>query len=361
MILIDCNKACFNLNCRQFKGNLSECSKLILFSVYLIINENERKRMGELSRKIGEKGEHLVCELLSIIGWDDFQVDETINCHLPIEHKRASAIKDRTTHGVDVFFSSRSQLQDFTLENVIISVKYTKNAYPASPSTKFKEHLKDLADTIGCFMKSNLRAENNEDYEMSGINGANDTGVLFWLSNHKESDQDIVSKVCNINLDKKLKFSTIHLVDNSRAAFLYNSINYIRNNFSEYDYYFHYAFSSSNYKDPDIERYGSILPVEYLTSDVIPFRLIDKSNKKVSFCIASRESFSEDTINRLLYLASDVSQEFTGEFIFLFPEYDVLEHEPILKRAKRLEGDRRKSLNISVKSYSNDFRNLINE
>ncbi|MCL1129821.1 hypothetical protein L2748_08830 [Shewanella sairae] len=317
--------------------------------------------MGELSRKIGEKGEKLVCEFLSIIGWEDFQDDESIFCHSPTNHKRPSAKKDRTTHGIDAFFSSRSQLQDFTLENIIISVKYTQSAYPANPSTKFKEHLKDLAETVECFMKSDLRAQNNDDYEMSGINGANDTGVLFWLSNHKESEQDIVSKVCNINLDKSLSFSAIHVVDNSRAAFIYNSISYIRNNFNEYDYYFHYAFSSSNYKDPDIEKYGNILPVEYLTSNIIPFRLINKSNQKVSFCLTSREDFSEETINRLLYLASDVSQDFTGEFIFLFPEYDVLEHEPILRKAKRLKNDKRKSLNIIVKSYSNDFRNLINE
>ena len=112
--------------------------------------------MGELSRKIGEKGEKLVCKFLSIIGWEDFQDDESISCHSPTNHKRPSAIKDRTTHGIDAFFSSRSQLQDFTLENIIMSVKYTNSAYPANPSTKFKEHLKDLAETVECFMKSDL-------------------------------------------------------------------------------------------------------------------------------------------------------------------------------------------------------------
>ncbi|AGH81283.1 hypothetical protein PCNPT3_06725 [Psychromonas sp. CNPT3] len=317
--------------------------------------------MGEFSRKVGEKGEKLVCELLSIMGWYHFQKDESISCHHTKKHKRSGAKKERTTHGIDIFFSSRSQLQDFTLENVILSVKYTNSAYPANPTSKFKEHFRDLAETVECFMKSDLRTQNNEDYEMSGINGANDTGVLFWLSNHKDSEQDIVSKVANINLDKTLNFSTIHVVDNSRAAFIYNSISYIRNNFNEYDYYFHYAFSSSNYKDPDIDKYGSILPVEYLTSNIIPFRLIDKSNQKVSFCLASRDEFSEETINRLLYLVSDVSLDFTGDFVFLFPDYDVIKHEHILKRAKRLKNDKRKSLNITVKSYNNDFRNLINE
>ncbi|MAD88134.1 MAG: hypothetical protein CMK64_00395 [Pseudoalteromonas sp.] len=317
--------------------------------------------MGELSKKIGEKGEKLVSEFLTIIGWDNFLDDESISCHFPDKHKRASAKNNRTTHGIDVFHSFRSQLQDYTLENIVLSVKYTKDPYPANPSSKFKEHLKDLAQTVECFMKSDLRSSNNEDYEMSGINKASDVGVLFWLSNHKESDQDVISKIANINLDKSLNFSTVHVVDNSRAAFIYDSVNYIRNNYRNYECYFHYAFSSSNFKDPEIDKYGSIMPVEYLTSNLLPFRIIDKHTKKVSFCLSSREEFSEEAINRLLYLASDVSQDFTGDFIFLFPEYDSLKHDPILKRAKRLKKDTKSSLNVVVKSYSSDFRNLINE
>lgn len=316
--------------------------------------------MGELSKTIGEKGELLVNNFLSIIGWNNFQDGESIDCHLADNHKRAGT-KKRNTHGIDAFCSFRSQMQDYTLDNIVLSVKYTSKPYPANPSSLFKEHFKDLAQTMECYMKSDLRAQNNEDYEMSGINGANDTGVLFWLTNDKQSEQDVVSKVCNINLDKTLSFSTIQIVDNSRAAFIYDSISYVKQNFVDSDYYFHYAFSSSNYKDPDIEKYGKVLPVEYLTSDLIPFRLVDKLSKKVSFCLASREGFLEETINRLLYLASDVSQDFTGDFIFLFPDYDVLEHESIVKRAKRLQKNSNSSLNVRVLSYGNDFRNLINE
>ncbi|WP_286133452.1 hypothetical protein [Colwellia sp. UCD-KL20] len=210
-------------------------------------------------------------------------------------------------------------------------------------------------------MTSEFRSQNNEDYEMTGINGANDTGVLFWFTSDKTSDQDVVSKICNINLDKTLMFSVIHIVDSARAAYIYNSIKYIQNNFSDCEYFFHYAFSSSNYKDPKIEKYGKIFPVEYLTSDIIPFRLINKQSRKVSFCLSSRGEFSEEAINRLLYLASDVSQDFTSDFIFLFPEYNLLEHEPIVKRAMRVHNDKINTLNITVKSYGNDFRNLIHE
>ncbi|WP_283710303.1 GapS4a family protein [Pseudoalteromonas prydzensis] len=319
--------------------------------------------MGEKSKEIGEKGEKLVNELLTVIGWSGLQNNESIPCLTPEEHMSKNAQKPRSTHGIDIFFSDKSNLEDFTLENVVVSVKYTSKPYPSAPSSIFKEHLKDLAQTIECFMKSNLRAENNEDFEMTGIRKANDTGVLFWLSNHKDSDQDVISKIANINLDKSLNFSTIHVVDNSRASFIYSSIKFIQDSFKEYDYFFHYAFSSANYTDPNIQKFGNVLPVEYLSSNLLPFRLIDKSTGKISFCVVCRDEFSEEAIKRLIHLASDVSQDFTGEFFFLFPDYDPLLHEKILQQAQRVTNKTHsmEQRTITVKSYKEDFRGLINE
>ncbi|MFT4776601.1 MAG: hypothetical protein ACI9B7_000972 [Oleispira sp.] len=316
--------------------------------------------MGELSKKIGEKGEKLVSEFLTTIGWANFQDGESLSCHSAVSHQLKKDSK-RTTHGIDIFHSFKSQLQDFTLDNIVVSVKYTSNPYPINPTSKFKEHFKDLAHTIECYMKSDLRSQNNEDYEGMAISTANDTGVLFWLTNDRESDQDVVSKIKNINLDKSLGFSTIHIVDNARAAFIYNAIKYVRNSFSNHEIYFHYTFSSSNYRDPTTSRYGKVFPVEYLTSDIIPFRVVDNVTGKTSFCLASREEFTEESINRLLYLASDVSQDFTGDFIFLYPDYDVINHEASVKRARRIQNDKLDLLNVTVKSYSNDFRVMINE
>ncbi|MCE9853496.1 MULTISPECIES: hypothetical protein [Shewanella] len=315
--------------------------------------------MGELSKKIGEKGEKLVTNFLSLLGWDDLPDGKSISCHHPEKHKRTE--KNRTTHGIDLFYSAKSQVQDFTLDNVVISVKYTSNAYPNSPASKFKEHLKDLAQTVECFMNSDLRAESNEEYEFTGITNVNDTGVLMWLTNHKDSDQDIVKKISNINLDRDLSFSSIQVVDNARAAFIYDAISFVKAKYSNSDVYFHYAFSSVNYKDPGIEKYGAIFPVEYLTSDVIPFRVIDPDTNHVTFCLSTRDNFSENSLNRLLYLASDVSQKFTGDFALLFPDYDTLEHESIVKKAKRTHSKSQNKTSITVHSYGNDFRNLINE
>lgn len=314
--------------------------------------------MGELSKKIGDKGELLVKNFLNVLGWSDLPECEQISCNHPGKHANTS--KSRTTHGVDLFYSSRSNLQDFTLDNVVISVKYSSKPYPAAPSAKFKEHLKDLAQQMECFISSNFRADSNETYELSGINSVNDTGILLWLNNDKKSDQDVVSKICNISLDKDLVFSSIQVVDNARASFIYDSISFVRNTFKDCEVFFHYSFSSVNFKDPAIEKYGKRFPVEYMTSNLIPFRIINGVNKENKFCLVVREEFSEECISRLFSLSSDISLEFSSDFVFVFPDYDVLEHEMIVKRAKQAILSRNSNISISVMSYSNDFRNLIN-
>ncbi|MGF1877179.1 hypothetical protein L4D77_17865 [Photobacterium frigidiphilum] len=316
--------------------------------------------MGEFSKTVGEQGENLVSKFLDTIGWVGAQSGESIDCCKSEAHKNPGT-NGRKTHGIDFFYSTKSQLQDYTLDNVVMSVKYTDKPYPSNPSTLFKAHLKDLAYTIECYMKSDFRTDNNDEHSMSGIKQANDTGVLFWFTNDKDSDQDVVGKVSTIQLEKSLSFSSIYLVDNSRAAFIYNVIKYVRDNFSEYSFYYHYTFSSANYKGADNERYGIVFPVEYLVSNILPFRLINKDTKKNVFCLASREQFSEESINRLLYLASDISQDFTDEFIFLFPEYDPLHDNKVLMKAKRLVNAKNRAPNIKVLAYNNDFRGLVNE
>lgn len=316
--------------------------------------------MGELSKTIGEKGEKLVTNFMELIGWQDFQSGEKVTCLHPEEHKLKSSKGGRQTHGIDIFHSYRSNLQDFTLEQILCSVKYSREPYPNSPSTTFKAHLKDLAETIQCFSKSNLSSDNKDQYQMQGIEKSIDIGVLFWLNNNKSSDQDVVSKIHNINLDKSLVFKEIYVVDNSRAAFIYDTINYLRNNFKKCVLHFHYAFSSNNYMDSKVSKFGSVMPVEYLTADIIPFRLEHQDSERVSFCLACRESFSEDNVSRLISMASDVSQDFTGEFILLFPDYDELEHEKAFSKAKRNRGESAKNVNISICAFDAGFREMIN-
>lgn len=316
--------------------------------------------MGELSKKIGEHGEKVVLKFIEKLGWTSPSDGESLACNKPIKHQRTKDTP-RTTHGIDLFYSYKSQLEDFTVNNLIISVKYTSNPYPSPPNSKFKEHFKDIAETVECFARSDLRNETNREYESFGIRRSSDTGVLFWLSSDKESDQDIVSKVSGVILDKELEFSNIQVIDNARASFIYNSISSVERMFSESDIKFHYAFSSSNYTDQNISKFGSVLPVEYLTSPILPIRIIDKSNDKQKFCISSIESYNESAMKRLLNFASDISQDFSNEFVFFFTNYDELRDGSSVKKCIRTLGEKSGKIKVSVHSSNNDFRGLINE
>ena len=67
------------------------------------------------------------------------------------------------------------------------------------------------------------------------------------------------------------------------------------------------AVSAANYTDTNLKRYGKALPVEYLTSGILPFRLISEKDKSVIFCVVIREKFSKENLERLMNFVSDVS------------------------------------------------------
>ncbi|MCW5212713.1 hypothetical protein VU04_07355 [Desulfobulbus sp. TB] len=311
--------------------------------------------MGELSKKIGEQGEKIVSQFLQSIGWHNLSENEELPCIEPKKHSKGNDTP-RRTHGIDLYYSYRSQLESFTVNNIIVSVKYSSKPYPNLPATTFKSHLKDLAQTVECFSKSEFKNEENKNYEYTGVKKCQDIGILFWLTNNNDSDQDVVSKISNIVLDRELKFSVIHIIDNARASFIYDSISAIKRKFTKHDIVFHHAFGASNFADPSIKKYGSSLPVEYLTSPILPFRIISKENNNQLFCISCIESFNEESAKRLINFASDVSLDFSGDFILIFSIYNELEDKTAFDRAKRVLGERGSRINIEAMSLEGDFR-----
>lgn len=62
----------------------------------------------------------------------------------------------KETHGIDALFAYHSPLESKTIENVIVSSKYSSNPYSSVPST-FKAHFEDIALAIECYNKSTLK------------------------------------------------------------------------------------------------------------------------------------------------------------------------------------------------------------
>jgi hypothetical protein len=171
--------------------------------------------MGEFSKRIGEIGEDNVIEFLALIGW-----------HKPVQNFDIPSIDPekhgKNTHGIDAYFHYQSPMITRTLENVLISVKYSKDKYPNSPTEKFKEHYRDLGMAIESFKKSELRSttiNNRSDYE-----NVFDRGIIFWLNNVDDDSQEILLKLFKIEAPKDYNHDGIFLVDNKKIEFIFKGI-----------------------------------------------------------------------------------------------------------------------------------------
>lgn len=319
----------------------------------------EGRELGELSKSIGEDGEALVRNFLGMIGWQDALEAVSIKCLKP--HKHGKTDKDRTTHGIDLLYPQKKQLEEFAAEHAIISVKFTRAAYPKSPGTKFKQYITDLAHTVECYKNS----ERHKDISRSAfsdyhVKSENFSCILFWLSSEKGSDQDVISKLANSQIPPELKFFTIQVIDNRRAAFIYDSIKTTKDLFPNQQFSFNYGLFSENFSDRSIPAFGRSMPSEYLSSSVLPFRINDETGKNVAIVIACDEDFSKDNLLRLIGFARDITQGFASKLVFLFQDFNESANAGDVSDAILSSRDQISDAEVKVYSLRSDFRSLVN-
>lgn len=286
--------------------------------------------MGEWSKKIGEYGENIVEQFLSIIGWCEPVKGITIPCSmLDGEHKndKGGSVK---THGIDFLYSYINPLVDGQLNNIVISSKYSMDKYPNSPTQKFKWFMTDLINTMLCFGCSEKKVEIVGNYSCSSIN---DIGVLFWLNGAKDGSDDLISAVSSARIDIVCN-NPVYIVDNRHVAFILDLMNYIKSQ-QNYNYTFYYPSTGLNINPITRKNTGAVMPVEYINSSLIPLKLENRinSNETILF-IGTIENFEEDTFIRLMGLAKDLSTNLAGQVIIGFPDYNKLVHEESVRTAK---------------------------
>lgn len=316
--------------------------------------------MGEKSKKIGEIGENIVENFLKLIGWNAVLSGQELKCRKHLKHARKeSKTQHRETHGIDFLYCYKSPLESSTIENIIISVKHTKDSYGNSPKTIFKKHVEDLVFTLECYKNSELKKFQLESFGRA--KKTKDTGLLFWLSSSEETYDDAIAKVSNLRQDQDWIFESFHVVDNKRISFVYDVLGFLKGNFPDININFYYPETALSYVDDTIPRSGLICPVEFLTSPVIPFMLKPKkSDLQDIFCLASIDPFDYDGIRRLLKAAKEYTQEVSCQYLFIFPNYVSSNHSGIIRQAfSELENDF--ISRVKVMSYHPDFRSLSNE
>lgn len=291
--------------------------------------------MGEKSKNIGDKGESIVGNFLELIGWKPFQKGVAIDCI----HKKKHG---KETHGIDYLYSYNCPLHSDTLENVSISSKFSEDPYPISPSTGykglksvFKEHFEDLATTIECFKKSKERQLINKGF--TGVKRSKESGVLFWLNDHDSNiNTGILEFLNNTRIDSKLIFDAIHVLDNRRINELTDALKFVKSEYNDgAEITFDYFNTGLNVGIHNRLTNGKILPIQYLSSQILPVRIEKKDGQKILQLI-SFENFDIDSLQRILGLAQNYVLNYQLQTIVSFPDYNpTQENKNEIERMKQ--------------------------
>jgi hypothetical protein len=307
--------------------------------------------MGEWSKKVGERGEEIVRQFLRHIGWVNCQENIELPCLRKTRH-------DAKTHGIDLLFSYPSPLIDDTLDNLIISVKYTSDAYPSSPNSIFKSHFYDLSKTIECFKRSPIRESLNRSFQVADISNMRDIGVLFWLSNDSSEDnQNLISKISNARELTKYNFDVIYVVDNFKAEFIREVKSFLESQYTNerIDFFYHDTGKNINFTSRLIS--GVTLPIEFVNSNILSFRITDTGDNTQVFVLAMIDPFTSATLKRAMGLALELGKGLTTKTLILFPDYDPLLHSNQVNEVKLGFLDQSFTDFLDVKSYKQNIRN----
>lgn len=288
--------------------------------------------MGEWSKKIGEYGEKVVEQFFSVIGWNDLQKGNSIPCLNSKKHLNEKG-NPKETHGIDFLYSYINPLVSGQLTNVIVSSKFKTTKYPNSPTKLFKDFMDDLVTTIECFDGSLLKNNIVSGFSCSSIN---DVGILFWLNNQQDSDDDLIMTVSSARIIDTQMNNAVYIMDNKRVAFILEVMKYIKTKTDKFKYSFYYPNTGQNINPQARQNIGAILPVEYLNSSIIPIKLENKDNpKETCLFLATLDNFEEEDLMRLIGLAKDITTDLVGDVIIAFPDYQELNHENIVTIAKQ--------------------------
>jgi len=304
--------------------------------------------MGEKSKRTGEIGEKIVENFLKVIGWENPMPRFDVVSSNPEKH-------GKNTNGIDFYFSYRSPMIANTLDNIVISSKFSGDEYNLSSLVKtFKEHYVDLATAIESFKFSDIR--NNTVNSHHKIVNTYDKGVLFWINNIEENQEDLLLRLQSIDVPKGYNHDGIYLVDNKRMDFIFDAMNCANRIFKNGKVEFVY-FQTGQNGDNESLRNGSVMPVQYINSNVIPLRIENLDNsKEIAILICSADPFSESDIDKFMGLIKNISNNFHSEAIIAFPDYTELQHAQTVNLKKQQFNDPSFTATLTIDNYNNLIR-----
>lgn len=312
--------------------------------------------MGEEAKLIGERGEDIIEYVFQeLLGYPHYRKSLKIPCSFEEDHKKKEK-SPRTTHGVDGLISYQSNLKDQCLEIGVIESKFKKDPYPNNPRTLFRKYFKELAWTLQCFNHSDFLSEiqSNE----SGVTETEITGILFWLTNRSNDNDDISNEIAKAEFGGDgLKFNKILFVDNARLYFLIKVLEPLKEKLGKENIDFVYPKTGFNNLPEHNKGFGQQFPIDFFAYDIIPMRL--KNNNDVFLYLACRKNFDTTEFIKILSLAQSFNLlQATRKTLISFPDYNELENKDDVTRILASLSDSSFSSQVKIGSYNLDFRNF---
>lgn len=311
---------------------------------------------GEKSKNTGEFGEELVSNFFELIGWKQNNVQRGVGISCNNNSHLNKNKNPKQTHGIDRLYTYECPLDDGTIKNAIVSVKYTNEKYPDSDTQKFKDHLLDLLETQECFILSAEKHNTTADLIFDHVE---DIGVLFWLSHIVDGNNDFISIIENSQLPTNSNIGTTLIVDNNRLLFIYEAIQFTKAHFPNYNYSFYYPETGKNLSAIRKKDYGDFLPVEYLNCSILPIRIQNKNNPSdIELLLFSLDNFQLENLKQLIGLGQLLTKTWAGKTYICFKDYDALNQTNEVIQIKNSFRDQSYTNTVEVLNFKNTHLNI---
>ncbi|GAI99320.1 unnamed protein product, partial [marine sediment metagenome] len=159
----------------------------------------------------------------------------------------------------------------------------------------------------------------------------------------------------NIEVPKDFYHDGIFLVDNKKIEFFFYAIEFVKrkypNKLIEF-VYFQTGFNS----DDSAPRNGSIMPVQYLSSNILPLKVQTDIDKN-TLILCAKDNFEQNELIKLIGIAKNIGANLQSNTIIAFPDYNRLHHEHLVINAKQIFEEASFTNALTVENFNPNFRN----
>lgn len=164
--------------------------------------------------------------------------------------------------------------------------------------------------------------------------------------------RDVKSDLGAMQLDLESN-CPIYLVDMARASFIKDAISHFRaTNHGDYNFYYP---KLGTIISPIDERFGAMLPIELVASDLIPIRFM--IGEKAALCLYVKQEFSAKSLKKICGLALDFADGWVQDIFIGLESYHPSDDKE--EKDAVIMGFGERAANIKVFCYKESILDLL--